>query len=398
LARERKRSWHDCLQMEIKRAGEELGFEARMEKLGEITFPFRPDCVWLLRKPWDYIVAAFEIESYGPSLHNIAKYVSLGEKKPWIVMQICKNELDKKSKEEKIKGYEEFAKLMPMNVKIIHGVGKDDVKKTACKIVAALISYIKQNFNLSDDFVERYINYTEGNCNEWVKSHRILRIGEEKRYKEDINKLFNHDWLSAEEQISPYIVKLAEKIHLVLVKGYSGDDVNLKNLEHIREKLSEYDVFILNDISLKNKELYRIVEYFLREHVEKEGKTLIVTGGYGLTKSYDVLLKDLGWKIHDRVEGKRVRLVFTEEANDIKVPGKLVFRGYNRVKVSKDTIVWARWGNKYEGDVALAYKEYGKGRVIIFTSDCTPFWGGEVMTKKEFRELWYKILRKSLFK
>jgi uncharacterized membrane protein len=65
--------------------------------------------------------------------------------------------------------------------------------------------------------------------------------------------------------------------------------------------------------------------------------------------------------------------------------------GYNRVESREDCQVIARW--KDEGDPAIAVGQFGKGRVLAYTSDPAPHWGCNFVFWKQYPKLWVNACR-----
>ena len=60
--------------------------------------------------------------------------------------------------------------------------------------------------------------------------------------------------------------------------------------------------------------------------------------------------------------------------------------GYNRVLPREGCPVIANW--RGEGDPALAVGQFGKGRVLAYTSDPAPHWGCNFVFWKQYAQLW----------
>jgi uncharacterized membrane protein len=65
--------------------------------------------------------------------------------------------------------------------------------------------------------------------------------------------------------------------------------------------------------------------------------------------------------------------------------------GFNRVKAREGCQVIARW--KGEGDPAIAVGQFGKGRVLAYTSDPAPHWGCNFVFWKQYPKLWANAVR-----
>jgi uncharacterized membrane protein len=153
------------------------------------------------------------------------------------------------------------------------------------------------------------------------------------------------------------------------------------------QSLSEYDVVILSDVSLKYCDVTSL-RNFLENDVKQKGKSMILTGGYGLTAEYNRELgeENLGGKI-----GKRFENVVKIAENEHNIGIGLTFKGFNYFE-PKNADVIARW--EEDGSPALIVNKIGKGKIIIFTSDCSPAWGTPSIETEGFRDMWKQIMEK----
>jgi uncharacterized membrane protein len=65
--------------------------------------------------------------------------------------------------------------------------------------------------------------------------------------------------------------------------------------------------------------------------------------------------------------------------------------GYNRVLPCCNCEVIAKW--KEEGNPAIAVGQFGKGRVLAYTSDPAPHWGCNFVFWKQYARLWVNACR-----
>jgi uncharacterized membrane protein len=65
--------------------------------------------------------------------------------------------------------------------------------------------------------------------------------------------------------------------------------------------------------------------------------------------------------------------------------------GFNRVKPRDGCPVIARWKN--EGDPAIAVGQFGRGRVLAYTSDPAPHWGCNFVFWKQYPRFWSNAAR-----
>lgn len=70
----------------------------------------------------------------------------------------------------------------------------------------------------------------------------------------------------------------------------------------------------------------------------------------------------------------------------------LTFKGFNYFKPIDSDEVIASWDK--DDLPALIVHTLGKGKVIIFTSDCSPAWGTPSINTEEFKEMWNLIMKK----
>lgn len=161
------------------------------------------------------------------------------------------------------------------------------------------------------------------------------------------------------------------------------------------ETMGMYDAILLSDIG--SNSLYLHPETFsqskktpnrlelLRQYVE-DGGGLIMIGGYmsfsginGVARYQRTPVADVLPACmvdgDDRVEvpeGAKIDIVAPEHPVVAGIEGPWPhFLGYNQLKERPDTSVIARSGD----DVFIAAGDYGRGRSLVFASDCGPHWG-----------------------
>ena len=118
---------------------------------------------------------------------------------------------------------------------------------------------------------------------------------------------------------------------------------------------------------------------------------MILTGGYGLTSEYNKLGEEnLGGKIGGCFEKKGTTVKI--EKNEYDIGRDLAFKGFNRFKPIDQDEVIARWDK--DDFPALVVHRVGRGKIIIFTSDCSPSWGTPSIESTEFQEMWKQIMDK----
>jgi uncharacterized membrane protein len=74
----------------------------------------------------------------------------------------------------------------------------------------------------------------------------------------------------------------------------------------------------------------------------------------------------------------------------------LTFQGFNHFEVENAEVIagWEITKRDKENGPALIVNRVGKGRVIIFTSDCSPSWGTPSIKTERFQEMWKQIMEK----
>jgi uncharacterized membrane protein len=173
------------------------------------------------------------------------------------------------------------------------------------------------------------------------------------------------------------------------IKSVSTEKDRNKILDEFRS-LHEFDVVILSDVSPKYCDTNSL-RNFLEDEVKQKGKSIILTGGYGLTKEYNLELgkENLGGTIGKRSPNGTIVNISRSKDN---IGIGLTFRGFNYFRPNDSDDVIAYW-NK-DNLPALIVHKLGKGRIIIFTSDCSPAWGTPSIETEEFKEMWKQIMEK----
>ncbi len=181
--------------------------------------------------------------------------------------------------------------------------------------------------------------------------------------------------------------------------------------------LEEYDIIVFSDVEAKNFQLH---PQFFNRHLfgtkvltfpdrtrmtveaVKAGKHMMFLGGWlsfngeqgkggwGRTPLREILpvtcfeYEDL----RESTEGFQAQAVACGHPilNGIKLDTMPPILGYNRVLPREGCEVIATW--KGEGDPALAVGQFGKGRVLAYTSDPAPHWGCNFVFWKQYAALW----------
>lgn len=213
------------------------------------------------------------------------------------------------------------------------------------------------------------------------------------------------------EDASHYLRNAIEKedykvTHLAAHNAY---DLFPKSLE----ELNEYSCIILSDIGansfILSNDVFigcktaRICLLELMKEYVNQGGALIMIGGYmsfsgidGKARFGESPLKDVlpikMLNTDDRVEkpsGIKPSNILSHEiikGIDEEWP---VFLGYNKLLPKEGSEIIVKIGE----DPFIACGEYGKGKSIIFASDCAPHWGPKEFTDwKYYSKLWTNML------
>jgi uncharacterized membrane protein len=355
--------WHKRMQEKFEYYGKALGFKAETE----VKIPKgKIDCVWESREPVSQYFIAFEFETAitgSQIVENLVKVLSLPpQMRPRFLVQIYKGELNRN------KEYiENISTTLPITVKIIDGVG-NDVERASSRIIIELFNWIGEYAEIPKEFL--------------TKLESIV-------LKENIIKVFHYGEPSRSHL--QYLDKALRsfKNYLLWIKSVSTEKDRNKILDEFRS-LHEFDVVILSDVSPKYCDTNSL-RNFLEDEVKQKGKSIILTGGYGLTKEYNLELgkENLGGTIGKRSPNGTIVNISRSKDN---IGIGLTFRGFNYFRPNDSDDVIAYW-NK-DNLPALIVHKLGKGRIIIFTSDCSPAWGTPSIETEEFKEMWKQIMEK----
>jgi hypothetical protein len=357
--------WHGSMQEKFKQYGEKLGFIAETE----VRIPRgKIDCLWVTSEPVSEYFIAFEFENSVNKAQNVENLVKMlrlpPQMRPRFLVQIYRKSL-RDDDREYIEG---IASKLPITIKIIDSVG-NDVEEACVKLIINLFNWIAEYAELSEGLIKRL----EGILGE-DRIVKIFHYGEPSwrhlRYLDDALR-YPKDYL------------------LWLVSVPRQEDRH--NISNEFRRLQEYDIVIISDANPKYCDLATL-KRFLETEVREKGKSLILTGGFDLTSQYN----DLGEEnLGGRVGGRSNREVKIAE-NEFDIGVGLTFKGFNHFK-PKNAEVVAGWEITKLGKVngpALIVNRVGKGRVIIFTSDCSPVWGTPSIRTERFREMWKQIMEK----
>jgi hypothetical protein len=352
--------WHNGIQNKIAEFGEKLGFLGAKET----KIPAgNPDCIWWSPVPIPQVVVMFEFESRssGPQIvKNLVKVLSIpSQSMPRFLVQIYKDKLDQEY-------LWKIARLLPVATRIIHNVG-NDVNDAAERAIIELFNWIGEEVEkLSADLYER--------LKETVARERILKIFHygEGRDGEDLRYLDR-------------AIRSTIKRRLVWIDS-SGE-----NKKKFPSSLSGYDIVIISDVDSKHLEM-DVLKRYIEKNVREEGKSFILTGGWGLNESYNVLDTFTGTRIIKHEGRTRMDNVAAKISGPVDTPGfGLPFGGFNLLeRTDPNTEVISEWN--IDGYPALTRRKFGHGNVLVFTSDCSPSWGKHAIMEDGFGEMWEKVL------
>lgn len=180
--------------------------------------------------------------------------------------------------------------------------------------------------------------------------------------------------------------------------------------------LEEYDIIVFSDVEAKNFQLH---PQFFNRHLfgtkvltfpdrtrltidaVRAGKHMMFLGGW---LSFNGELGKAGWgrtslreilpvrcfeheDLRESTEGFQAEPVTDHPIfSGIDMSTMPPILGYNRVLPREGCQVLAQWKN--EGDPAIAVGQFGKGRVLAYTSDPAPHWGCNFVFWKQYPALW----------
>jgi uncharacterized membrane protein len=160
--------------------------------------------------------------------------------------------------------------------------------------------------------------------------------------------------------------------------------------------LEEYDLIIFSDVEAK---LFQLApSFFDREKFGKEVLTFpdrirlsLKAGRTELSKMLPVKCLDYEDLI-ESTEGYTAE--FSEQGQTIYQGINLAslppILGYNKTLPLDTTEVLARF--KETGDPMLAWARYGKGKVLVYTSDPAPHWGCNFVFWDQYADFWGKTI------
>jgi hypothetical protein len=347
------------MKTQFERIGSALGFSTR----SELSIPTgKVDCIWEVKNPCypPYIFAAFEFETSTTGTQivgNLAKQLSVPPpQRPRFLIQVYRDT------PRYLDYLEEISSKLPLSTKIIPDVGADP-EQASQQVLIDVFNWMSEYIELPLQFVnnvETVINYT-------------------------IPKIFHYGELNTR-----HLIPLDRAIKTSMEQAVYIRSVPTQREEYAFPPLDNYDIVILSDVSLQYCAIEKIRQFLTQ--VQMAGKSLIITGGYGLTKDYHVQLgaETIGGIIGQRFSTGRIkRLGKTHARIKTGIGSGLAFRGFNIVKPENADEVISTWDI---GDhPALIIHSHGKGHVILFTSDLSPSWGTDAIDDQRFMNMWKTI-------
>jgi hypothetical protein len=307
------------MQEKFKQYGEKLGFIAETE----VRIPRgKIDCSWVTSEAVSEYFIVFEFENSVNKAQNVENLVKMlrlpPQMRPRFLVQIYRESL-RDDDREYIEG---IASKLPITIKIIDSVG-NDIEEACVKSIINLFNWIAEYAELSEGLIKRL----EG----ILGKDRIVKIfhyGEPSwshlRYLDDALR-YPKDYL------------------LWLVSIPRQNDAH--TIQNEFRRLQEYDIVIISDANPKYCDLATL-KRFLEAEVGEKGKSLILTGGVGLTSQYN----DLGEEnLGGRVRGRSNQEVKIAE-NEFDIGVGLTFKGFNHFK-PKNAEVLAGWEITKRGKV-----------------------------------------------
>jgi len=296
-----------------------------------------------------------------------------------------------------------------------------DAERIVCRVLMELIEILMYNLELDPEFIAQYVSCLKETfpqmqkdvklCN--ARFIKILRLGEPNQE----HKLYLDRTIQKYNVRHRYSVDLGKEANILILESYCKDEIGenplklwwssfshteLERNDQVLEKiLNNYDVLIISDIGISvNVKISDTIRYSIGDIIEEflelmkhKPKVLVITGGIGIRR-YHRVLKKFGWDLKSDVTGHYT--LKRHGRSDLYIPSELSFKGYNKVEVDDTTQVHALWSDT--DDPALISKDYYHGRIIMFTSDCSPEWGRGIRKNvHEFEKFWFSIIDKLIF-
>ena len=186
--------------------------------------------------------------------------------------------------------------------------------------------------------------------------------------------------------------------------------------------LKEYDILVFSDVEAKNFQLHpsffnrklfgtRVLTFPDRTRLTVEavqaGTHVMFLGGW---LSFNGELGKAGWgrtllreilpvqcldyeDLRENTEGFRAEPVAKRHPllKGLRLSTMPPALGYNRVLPREGCPVIAHWSP--DGDPAIAIGQFGKGRVLAYTSDPAPHWGCNFVFWKQYSRFWVNACR-----
>jgi uncharacterized membrane protein len=160
--------------------------------------------------------------------------------------------------------------------------------------------------------------------------------------------------------------------------------------------LQEYDIIVFSDVEAKNFQLHpqffnrhlfgtKVLTFPDRVRLTVEavqnGKHVMFLGGW---LSFNGELGKGGW---GRTQLREI--LPCECLRDLDMATMPPVLGYNIVRPRASSTVVSHW--RGDGHPAIAVGQFGRGRVVAYTSDPAPHWGCNFVFWKDYARLWTNV-------
>ncbi len=246
-----------------------------------------------------------------------------------------------------------------------------------------------------------------------MKTINVLYVGDGEWVSRMVTKVLGFYTMGTFVDESMYLKKALSKDPNIKVT-HMHSHVALERFPKTMDELSNYQVIILSDVVSDALALYpdllKVPMGPNRLELIKEfvlnGGGLLMIGGWASFSGYMAQAKYYGTPIEevlpvqilrydDRVE---VPQGFTFEVVDKNHPimrgipwekANFLLLGYNKVILKKGAKLLA----KYKNDPIIAVWEIGRGRSMVFTSDCAPHWAGSFIKWEYYPKFWIQAVK-----
>ena len=246
-----------------------------------------------------------------------------------------------------------------------------------------------------------------------MKKINVLYVGDGEWVSKVVFKVLGFYTIGQFVDESIYLKRALSKDPQINVT-HMHSDVAFEKFPKSLDELKKYHVIILSDVVSDALVLYpnllevpmgpnrlKLIKAFV-----KQGGGLLMIGGWASfagymaqAKYYDTPIEEVLpvriLKYDDRVEvpeGFRFEVVDKEHPIMKGIPWEeadFLLLGYNKVILKENAKLLA----KYNNDPIIAVWEYGKGRTMVFTSDCAPHWAGSFINWKYYSRFWIQAVK-----